>query len=50
MRARPSSAKRWSGARGAFKWSTGAHGAALTGRVLAGPGACRQRISPSRRP
>jgi hypothetical protein len=39
-----------SGARGAFKWSTGAHGAAVTGRALAGPGACRQRISPSRRP
>ncbi len=39
-----------SGARGAFKWSTGAHGAAVRGRALAGPGAWRQRISPSRRP
>src|SRR6266516_2743508 len=36
--------------RGAFKWSAGALVAALTGRALAGPGACRQRISPSRRP
>ena len=39
MRARPSSVEGWSGARGAFKWSTGAHGAVLTGRARAGPGA-----------
>jgi hypothetical protein len=39
-----------SAAWGAFKWSRGAHDAALTGRAPAGPGAWRQRISPSRRP
>src|SRR3954453_12114061 len=35
MRARPIGAKRWSGARVAFKWSAGAHRAALGGRALA---------------
>jgi hypothetical protein len=43
MRARPSGAERWSGAGGAFKRSTSAHRAAVTGRALAGPGAFRQR-------
>jgi len=46
----PEQRKKVSGARGAFKWSAGAHRAALTGRALAGPGAWRQRISPSRSP
>ena len=44
MRARPSRRRGWSGARGAFKWSAGAHCAALTGRVLAGPGTEGERL------